>query len=56
MQNKEIRELIARKRVRFYEVAAVLGISTTHFSRLLQRELNPERKEQIIKAVNSIVF
>lgn len=54
--NKEIREAIEKKRVKYYEVAEALGISTTYFSKLLQRPVSDERKKEILKAIKSIEF
>lgn len=54
--NKEIREAIERKRVKYYEVAEKLGISTCYFSRMLQRELPEERKAEILKVVKEFEF
>lgn len=39
MRNKDIRELIKKKRVFHYEVAEALGVTATTFSKWLQREL-----------------
>jgi len=54
--NKEIREAIEKKRVKYYEVAEKIGVSSCYFSRLLQRELPEERKKEILKAIKSIEF
>lgn len=50
-KNIEIRNAIEKKRLKYYEVAEVLGIGTAYFSVLLQRELPQARKEQILKAI-----
>lgn len=54
MKNKEIRELIAHRRVRFYEVANALNISAETFSRWLRWELPDDKREKVIKAIKSI--
>lgn len=54
--NKEIREAIEKKRIRYYEIAEKIGVSTCYFSRLLQKELPPERKAEILKAIKEFEF
>jgi hypothetical protein len=53
MNNTEIRKLIEEKRLRYYEVARAVGINPQTFSGWLQTELTPERKERVIKAIDS---
>ena len=55
MRNKDIRELIKKKRVFHYEVAEALGVTTTTFSKWLQRELPEEKKNLIRSAVEKIL-
>ena len=55
MRNKDIRELIKKKRVFYYEVAEVLGVTATTFSKWLQRELPEEKKNLIRAAVEKIL-
>ncbi len=55
MRNKDIRELIKKKRVFYYEVAEALGVTATTFSKWLQRELPEERKNLIRSAVEKIL-
>lgn len=52
MNNTEIREAIFRANVRYWQVAAVLGIHEGSLSRILRRELPSEEKEKIIAAIN----
>lgn len=55
MKNKEIRDVIATHRVRYYEVAEVLGISECTFSRWMRRELTEDKRKLIIDAINKLV-
>lgn len=55
MKNADIRELLKRKRIFHYEVAAALGVATTTLSRWLQRELPEEKKKLIREAVEKIL-
>lgn len=50
--NKEIRELIKKRRLRYYEVAEAIGITQYTFSVWLRNELSQEKKEKILKAIN----
>lgn len=52
--NEEIRNLIEKKRLRYFEVAQAAGISAYTISRWMQTELSTERKERLLKAINSI--
>ena len=54
ISNIEIRQLIAKNRLRHYEVASACGISEYTFSHWLNRELTPERETQIREAINSL--
>lgn len=54
MNNIEVRQLIERKRLKYYEVAESLGINVSTLSRWLQTELTPERKTKVVKAIKSI--
>ena len=56
MNNLEVRELIERKRVNYYEIANQLGIDRSTLSRWLQTELTDERKAKVIRAIKSIKF
>lgn len=53
-QNQEIKQLIAKKRLRQYEVADQLHISEFTLSRWLNRELDPNRKQKILKAIDEV--
>lgn len=53
VNNIDIRELIQRKRLKYFEVAAAIGINPHTFSQWLQTELNEERKERVLKAIDS---
>lgn len=50
-RNQEIRQEIAKKRLRQYEIAQILGISEFTFSRWLHGELAPERRAKILGAI-----
>lgn len=53
MNNTEIRKLIEKKRLRYYEVARAVGVNPQTFSGWLQTELTDERKERVLKAIES---
>lgn len=52
--NLEIRQMIERKRLRYYEVANACGITPGTLSVWLRNELTQEHHQQIVKAINSI--
>ena len=47
MFNKDIRKEINDAGLFYYQIAEQLGMNDGNFSRLLRRELTPEKKEQI---------
>jgi hypothetical protein len=55
MFNIEIREAIKRARVYSYEVANVLGMHETSFSRKISREeCSKEEKQRILQAIEKV--
>lgn len=50
-KNKDIRRAIIRAGLYNYEVAEVMGVSETYFSRLLHSTLSDEKRQQIFKAI-----
>ena len=52
--NRDIRALIVQKGVKQWLVAKELGMLETSFSRLLRYELTPDRRKQIIAAVEKL--
>lgn len=54
MPNSEIREIIRRNRIFHYEIAGALGISEPAFSRWLRIEMDAERKEKVVQAIENI--
>lgn len=55
MKNIDIRNLMDQKRVHHYEVAAVLGVDRTTFSRWLQKEMTPSKKEVVKSAIEKVL-
>lgn len=49
--NELIRTAIKAKRLRYWEVAAEVGISDTRFSVWLRTPLNDERRQRILDAI-----
>lgn len=54
IKNIDIRYQIDRRKLKHKQVAAACGVSSYTFSHWLQQELKPERKEKILKAIESI--
>lgn len=52
--NQEIRQAIENNRLKYYEVEEAVGISDSHFSVWLRRELTTERKQMVMKAIESL--
>lgn len=49
--NADIRALIAELGIRQFEAAEYCGLAESTFSRLLRKELNPDRAEEIINSI-----
>lgn len=54
MKNLEIRQAVAKNRLRFYEVADALGISEFTLSRKLRKELEDDEKKKILAAIDKL--
>ena len=54
MPNSEIREIIRKNRIFHYEIAEALEISEPAFSKWLRSEMDAERKEKVMRAIESI--
>lgn len=54
-KNQDIRALLKKSRVRHYEVADVMGVDRTTFSRWLQKEMTPSRKQSVREAVEKVL-
>ena len=54
MANMEVRELIKKSRLFQYEIADALGISESAFSKWLRSEMGPERKQEVLKAIETL--
>lgn len=53
--NMEIREAIRRSRIKQYEIANKIGVNKSTLNVWLHvKELPPERKEQILRAIDEI--
>lgn len=53
--NMEIRETIRRSRIKQYEIANKIGVNKSTLNVWLHvKELSPERKEQILRAIEEI--
>lgn len=55
MANQEIKNLISKHRLKYYEVADVMGISPGYLSTLLRKELPDELKTKVVEAINQLV-
>ena len=54
MENQEIRNLIARKRFNYWEIAAVIGISPYSLSKWMRHPLTDDHKSKILAAVKEL--
>lgn len=54
MNNIEVRQAIEKKRLKYYEAAAACGVTCYTFSHWLQTEMKPQKKKEVLKAIQAI--
>lgn len=54
--NEDIRLLISKNKLKYWEVAEAIGISSFTFTVWLRTPLTDERKERVEKAVNELLM
>lgn len=55
MKNSEIRNLVAENRLYLWEVAEAAQISEITLGRWLRTEMNTERRERVMQAINALL-
>lgn len=53
LNNLEVRQAIDKKRLKYYQVAEVIGIQPNTLTHWMQTEMNADRKKRVLKAVRS---
>lgn len=56
LANIEIRQAIDKKRIKHYELARALNVSACTLSRWLALEMTPQKKQEVLDAINKIEF
>jgi len=54
MNNKDIRDLIAENKLKYWRVADRCDLSDSQFSRLLRHPLKQELREKVLKAIEDM--
>ena len=54
MANQEIKNLIKKYRLKYYEVAEAMGISEGYLSTLLRKPLTEEMEQKVKEAINKL--
>lgn len=52
LANIEVRQAIDKKRIKHYELAQTLNVSACTLSRWLALEMTPEKKQEVLDAIN----
>lgn len=55
MDGKEVKDLLKRKRLYQWELAAALDVSEFTLSRWLRNSLNKEREQAILQAIDRLI-
>lgn len=53
MNNLKVRQAIAKKRLKYYELAAALNIDPATLSRWLRVEMKPDQRDKVLKAIEN---
>lgn len=56
LTNLEVRQAINKRRLKYYEVAAALGITQYTFSHWLQVEMSDKKREKVLKAIENYKY
>ena len=54
MNNKEIRNAISSSGLKYWQVADALNIADTTFTKWLRKELDPDKKAAVMKAIDKL--
>lgn len=54
MCNEEVRSAIRKSGLKYWEVAAAVGIADTTFSKWLRTELEPSKRHKVIEAIHTL--
>jgi len=55
LSNGDIRDAIKARSLCYWQVAEAYGLTDGNFSRLLRKELNPEKKARIFAIIKELV-
>ncbi len=53
MLNMEIRVEMTKKNLKQWQVANLLGVCESHFSRMLRKELSKDEKKRVLTAIKN---
>lgn len=54
MQNIEVRNAIKNSGLKYWQVADALNVSDSTFTKWLRKELDPEKKVAVLKAIDTL--
>lgn len=54
MQNIEVRNAIKNSGLKYWQVADALNVSDSTFTKWLRKELDPEKKFAVLKAIDTL--
>lgn len=54
MRNMDIRRAAAVGGIHLWQIAYAIGVTDSTFSKMLRRELPPEKKQEILAAIDKI--
>ena len=54
MKNIDIRMIVSDKSVTYRQIAASMGVTPCHLSRMMGKELSPKQRDRILNAIDMI--
>lgn len=53
--NSDVRSLLKRERIAYWEIAQVLGVHENSLTRWMRTELDVDKKFKILRAINTVI-
>lgn len=54
MKNNDIRQKAQKGNIKLWEIADILGVTDSTFSKMLRKELSAEQKEKIFSIISAL--
>ena len=55
LANSDVRSLLKRERIAYWEISQVLGVHENTLTRWMRTELDVDKKFKILRAINTVI-